>query len=202
MPLWYLPYSASVLTIINLLSVTAHPLNWVPAYDLLIGSASSAFSPQSLARINMFHRSLLPCAFFLASALSTPFLQQGSVSQAHVAANTPSGVPGVNATFDYVIVGGGTAGLTLASRLARDQSLSVAVIEAGGYYEADNGNLSVVPGYCTAYAGTDPSLTNPHVDWGFVTVPQAVSTERVDPRLFNSDTVQGCKWKEAALRSR
>lgn len=28
------------------------------------------------------------------------------------------GIPGDNATFDYVIVGGGNAGLTLATRLA------------------------------------------------------------------------------------
>ncbi len=83
------------------------------------------------------------------------------------------GVPGVNASFDYVIVGGGTAGLTVATRLA-EASFSVAVIEAGGFYEVDNGNLSVVPGYCTFYAGTDINNTQPLVDWSFVTQPQAV----------------------------
>ncbi|KAL8720301.1 MAG: hypothetical protein Q9225_002813 [Loekoesia sp. 1 TL-2023] len=86
--------------------------------------------------------------------------------------NRAFGVPGVNPSFDYIIVGGGTAGLTVASRLAEDRALSVAVIEAGGYYEADNGNLSVTPGYDAAYAGTDPTLTNPKVDWGFDTTPQ------------------------------
>lgn len=90
------------------------------------------------------------------------------------AGNSAPAIPG-NATFDYVIVGGGTAGLAIASRLAENPSLSVAVIEAGGFYEVDNGNLSTIPGYCTAFTGTDPSLTNPAVDWGFVTVPQAVS---------------------------
>lgn len=50
------------------------------------------------------------------------------------------GVPGVNATFDYVVVGGGTAGLTIAARLAEDPDVSVAVIEAGGFYQQDNGN--------------------------------------------------------------
>lgn len=145
---------------------------------------------------------LSPLIFFLAPALLTLSAQKGSAFGARAAANTASGLPGVNATFDYVIVGGGTAGLTLASRLARDQSLSVAVVEAGGYYEADNGNLSVVPGYCTAYAGTDPSLTNPRDDWGFVTVPQAVSTESVvlPPAIVH--TMLGCKRQEAALRSR
>lgn len=41
------------------------------------------------------------------------------------------GVPG-NASYDYVVVGGGTAGLTVATRLAQDGRFSVAVIEAGG----------------------------------------------------------------------
>lgn len=50
------------------------------------------------------------------------------------------GVPGVNGTFDYVVIGGGTAGLTIAARLAEDSDVSVAVIEAGGFYQQDNGN--------------------------------------------------------------
>ncbi|KAI4228901.1 MAG: hypothetical protein LQ349_006474 [Xanthoria aureola] len=75
-------------------------------------------------------------------------------------------------TFDYVVVGAGTAGLTLAARLAEGSSYSVAVIEAGGYYEEDNGNVSVVPGYATQFSGTDPTNIQPLVDWGFVTVPQ------------------------------
>ena len=39
--------------------------------------------------------------------------------------------PGDEAEFDYVIVGGGTAGCVLANRLTEDASVSVAVIEAG-----------------------------------------------------------------------
>ena len=33
--------------------------------------------------------------------------------------------------FDYVIIGGGTAGLVLAGRLSEDPNISVAVLEAG-----------------------------------------------------------------------
>ena len=62
------------------------------------------------------------------------------------------GIPGNNATFDYVVVGGGTAGLALSTRLAT-AGLSVAVIEAGGFYETDNSNLSVVPAYATFFTG-------------------------------------------------
>lgn len=39
--------------------------------------------------------------------------------------------PGDEAEFDYVIVGGGTAGCVLANRLTEDAGVSVAVIEAG-----------------------------------------------------------------------
>lgn len=81
------------------------------------------------------------------------------------------GLPG-NATFDYVVVGGGTAGLTIATRLAQDPSTSVAVIEAGGFYEIDNGNRSVVPGYSNFYTGSDPNNFQPLVDWDFSTIPQ------------------------------
>jgi choline dehydrogenase len=41
-------------------------------------------------------------------------------------------------------VGGGTAGLTVANRLAKHNS--VAVIEAGGFYEIENANFTQVPG--------------------------------------------------------
>ena len=84
------------------------------------------------------------------------------------------GLPGANATFDYVVVGGGTAGLTIATRLAEDPNVSVAVVEAGGFYEIDNGNRSVVPGYANFFTGSDPKNYNPLVDWGFSTVPQTV----------------------------
>jgi choline oxidase len=39
--------------------------------------------------------------------------------------------------FDYVIVGGGSAGATLARRLADDTSVSVGIIEAGAAFEDD-----------------------------------------------------------------
>ncbi|KAL9136287.1 MAG: hypothetical protein Q9175_002518 [Cornicularia normoerica] len=51
----------------------------------------------------------------------------------------------VNASLDHVIVGSGAAGFLI----------SVAVITAGGFYEADGGNISVVPAYDVFYFGTD-----------------------------------------------
>ncbi|KAL8868717.1 MAG: hypothetical protein Q9174_004805, partial [Haloplaca sp. 1 TL-2023] len=87
------------------------------------------------------------------------------------------GPPGADATFDYVVVGGGNAGLTIATRLAQDPSISVAVVEAGGFYETDNGNRSVVPGYANFYTGADPDNYQPLIDWGFSTVPQPALIE-------------------------
>ena len=65
--------------------------------------------------------------------------------------------------------------MTLATRLASDSNNSVAVIEAGGFYEVDNGNRSVVPGYANFFTGSDPKNYQPLVDWGFTTIPQTVS---------------------------
>ncbi|KAJ9400608.1 CAZyme family AA3 [Paecilomyces variotii] len=89
------------------------------------------------------------------------------------------GLPGTNATFDYVVVGGGNAGLTIASRLAMNGSASVAVVEAGGFYEVDNSNLTVIPGLATYFTGSDPNNFQPLIDWGFNTVPQEYSANRV-----------------------
>ncbi|KAL9601592.1 MAG: hypothetical protein Q9219_002426 [cf. Caloplaca sp. 3 TL-2023] len=95
-----------------------------------------------------------------------------SVHHSHPIQHRDAQFGGNDKTFDYVVIGAGTGGLTMATRLAEGCHFSVAVIEAGGYYEQDNGNLSVVPGYTTYYSGTDPSDFNPLIDWGFVTEPQ------------------------------
>ncbi|KAF2088016.1 GMC oxidoreductase [Saccharata proteae CBS 121410] len=93
--------------------------------------------------------------------------------------NTPTHLLGTSfglphpQTFDYVIVGGGTAGLLLAARLSEDSTTTVAVIEAGGFYELENGNVSQIP--LDASVGSDKGFANVNraVDWGFSTVPQA-----------------------------
>ncbi|KAK4675024.1 hypothetical protein QC764_000190 [Podospora pseudoanserina] len=67
--------------------------------------------------------------------------------------------------FDYVIVGGGTAGLVVANRLSETPTVRVAVIEAGGD-ERNNPNVTLASGYITMAAYNTP------IDWAYQTVPQ------------------------------
>ena len=99
------------------------------------------------------------------------------------------GVPGANSTYDYIVVGGGNAGITIAARLA--ESASVAVIEAGGFYEIGNSNLSQIPQDDVWFAGKDKTDFNPLIDWGFQTTAQAVSLGITQHLSIVADSSQG-----------
>lgn len=85
--------------------------------------------------------------------------------------------------YDYVIVGGGTAGLVVASRLSEDADVSVLVIEAGGDKSKDP--LVTTPGLMGALYGKD------EYDWNFLSVPQVCQLSSmpcsmiIDSHLFN-----------------
>jgi len=53
--------------------------------------------------------------------------------------------------YQYVLIKGVTAVLTIASRLAEPPSLNIAFFEAAGPYEVDNRNTNQVPGLDSAY---------------------------------------------------
>ncbi|KAF9254618.1 alcohol oxidase [Marasmius fiardii PR-910] len=73
-----------------------------------------------------------------------------------------------NKNYDFVIVGGGTAGSVLANRLSEDSKTKVLVVEAG----VDNANVQdiIVP-----FLG--PGAFGSSVDWNFTSSPQ--------PGMFN-----------------
>lgn len=89
-----------------------------------------------------------------------------------------AGITGSNQTFDYVIIGGGTAGLVMANRLSEDPSVNVAVIEAGTFYETSDPVLASTPGTDVAFVGASIVDSDPAADWEFITAPQAGANNR------------------------
>jgi hypothetical protein len=73
----------------------------------------------------------------------------------------------VQQAFDYVIVGGGPAGLIVANRLSADPEVTVAVIEAGDS-AYNNPNVSYVPQSITEYG----LFIGTSIDWKYMTAPQ------------------------------
>lgn len=69
-----------------------------------------------------------------------------------------------DATFDYVIIGAGTAGCLLANRLTRDRSKRVLLLEAGGRDDYHWIHIPVGYLYC---------IGNPRTDWMYRTEPDA-----------------------------
>ena len=92
-------------------------------------------------------------------------------------------------TFDYVIVGAGSAGCVLANRLSADAGVSVLLLEAGG---KDNYFWIHIP------VGYLYTINNPRTDWCFKTEPEA----GLNGRALNyprGRTLGGCSSINAML---
>ncbi|KAF8588245.1 GMC oxidoreductase [Ramaria rubella] len=75
-----------------------------------------------------------------------------------------------NHQFNYLIIGGGTAGLALAVRLSEDPKVVVGVIEAGEWNE--NVPEVNVPGFGGRIIGTQG------YDWSFMSIPQCYTDQK------------------------
>ncbi|KAJ7615499.1 hypothetical protein FB45DRAFT_757898 [Roridomyces roridus] len=112
-------------------------------------------------------------------------------------------------TFDFVIAGGGTAGLALASRLAEWSNVTVAVIEAGSDGSEFQDQITI-PGACSLLLGKYRflwcpgmsylnGLTGTTYDWQYQTTPQtnASGGQLSWPRgkgLGGSSAINGGFW--------
>ena len=68
-----------------------------------------------------------------------------------------------NATFDYIVIGAGSAGCVLANRLTEDRDASVLLLEAGGW---DRDPMIRIP------LGWGKILEQRRHDWGYFTEPE------------------------------
>ncbi|KAJ6575612.1 alcohol oxidase [Mycena vulgaris] len=78
-----------------------------------------------------------------------------------------------NRQFDFIVVGGGTAGNVIANRLTEDLNHSVLVLEAGG---SNAGVLDIIVPFLASVA-----TPNTAQDWNYTTTPQAGLNGRVLP---------------------
>jgi choline dehydrogenase len=92
-----------------------------------------------------------------------------------------------NQTFDYIIVGAGTAGCVLANRLSADPGIKVCLLEAG---PPDTHPFIHVP------AATRAAIGTASLNWRFVTAPQQHMNHRALPQprgkcLGGSSSING-----------
>ena len=93
-------------------------------------------------------------------AIRRPALKRGAALEAAAALPLDGGM---DAGFDYLIVGAGTAGCLLANRLSADPGARVLLLEAGGSDAYHWVRIPVGYLYC---------IGNPRTDWMYLTEPE------------------------------
>ncbi|TBU28075.1 alcohol oxidase [Dichomitus squalens] len=134
-------------------------------------------------------RSLLPSLLAIVAA-------PGVWSIACPVPATPSPSSFAATAFDYIVIGGGTAGTALSARLAENPSAVVGVIEAGILHLNDP--ILDVPGHLAS-----SGVGNKTYDWDFVSTPQVnaggrnLSLSR-GKLLGGSSGINGLAWDRAS----
>jgi glucose dehydrogenase (acceptor) len=98
---------------------------------------------------------------------------------------------GFNSSYDYVVIGAGSGGAVMASRLSEDPSVSVLLLEAGS---AEN-FISDVPEICLLLQKTP-------LDWGYESTPQKKSCRGLDNQrlpLARGKVMGGCSTLNAMI---
>ncbi|KAF4539453.1 Choline dehydrogenase [Lasiodiplodia theobromae] len=137
---------------------------------LIYGILAGSFSLQPACALPILDSLVNPYLDTLKSILSGKGLIEGTLGAVQ-------GALGVEKTFDYVVVGGGTGGNAIGVRLA-EAGFSVAIIEAGLYYEIGKPVLGSTPAGGIVGIGANPLDSDPLVDWVFMTEPQAGANNR------------------------
>ena len=81
-------------------------------------------------------------------------------------------MPNRKKTYDYIVIGAGSAGCVLAARLSEDKDARVLVLEAGG--KDDHPYLRMPLGFLKA-------MLNPRFNWGYMSEPEPYLNHR---RIF------------------
>src|SRR5580692_11732762 len=93
-------------------------------------------------------------------------------------------------SFDYIVLGAGSAGCVIANRLSADGRRSVLLLEAGGSHRTP---LITIP------AGEAMLVGNPKYDWRFRTEADATLNHKRDvwargKVLGGSSSINGLMW--------
>jgi choline dehydrogenase-like flavoprotein len=97
----------------------------------------------------------------------------------------------MNDTFDYVVVGGGTAGSVVAARLARDKDSAVCLLEAG---PSDEGNRRILE------LRNWPNLLGSEFDYDYRIEPQSRGNDLI--RHSRARVLGGCSSHNSAIAFR
>lgn len=108
------------------------------------------------------------------SAISSIFQGNGLVQ---ASLGTLRGFFGQDQEFDYVVIGGGTAGNAIGYRLA-EAGFKVAIVEAGTVFELSKPGFSTIPGFDVLFVGSGEYEAISAADWKFETAPQPGAANR------------------------